>query len=371
MKTDAHKSAIDYSRLISVDILRILAMLMVLVLHTILSFTMRPDFFATKLWFVVEPITAISKPAVLLFFMVSGYLVINKNRTIKDNWQKTKKRILLPLAFFSVLNIIYAFSNFHYTGSNGIVFLQQQLVRVTNFPSSPLWFLVVLVFLYLLNPVWQVIFTDSKNRNIARYIVFLSVIFSAFITIIKFPSLKNDFFFNNFTAWIGFLFFYLYGGLIRNNWINISNNKINIGLVLFSFLAIVIGDYFTAYANVYHLNFIWNGYTFDYLSIPVILLSVGIFNIIIKENFDWVYEKNIGPKAVSALKWLAGLTFGIYLIHTYVVSIFTDKIGFSFDKLSINLYLYNILNYTLVLTISLIITYIIKKTPKLKMIIGE
>ena len=308
MKTDAHKSAVDYSRLISVDILRILAMLMVLVLH-------------------------------------SGYLVINKNRTIKDNWQKTKKRILLPLAFFSVLNIIYAFSNFHYTGSNGIVFLQQQLVRVTNFPSSPLWFLVVLVFLYLLNPVWQVIFTDSKNRNIARYI--------------------------NFTAWIGFLFFYLYGGLIRNNWINISNNKINIGLVLFSFLAIVIGDYFTAYANVYHLNFIWNGYTFDYLSIPVILLSVGIFNIIIKENFDWVYEKNIGPKAVHALKWLAGLTFGIYLIHTYVVSIFTDKIGFSFDKLSINVYVYNILNYTLVLTISLIITYIIKKTPKLKMIIGE
>jgi surface polysaccharide O-acyltransferase-like enzyme len=359
------------SRLIGVDIIRILAMLMVLVLHTILSFTMRPDFFATKLWFIVEPICAISKPAVLLFFMVSGYLVINKNRTIKDNWQKTKKRILVPLAFFSILNIVYAFSNFQYTGSNGIDFLQHQLVRVTNFPSSPLWFLVVLLFLYLLNPVWQLIFADGKNRNIARYIVFLSLIFSAFITIIKFPSLKNDFFFNNFTAWIGFLFFYLYGGLIRNNWFNIKNNKINIAIVLFSFLAIVIGDYFTAYANVYHINFIWNGYTFDYLSIPVILLSVGLFNLIIKEDFSWVCNNNTGHKTVSALRWLAGLSFGIYLIHTYVVSIFTDKIGFDFNKLSINVYLYNILNYTLVLTISLIITYIIKKTPKFKMVIGE
>jgi surface polysaccharide O-acyltransferase-like enzyme len=371
MKIDTSKNNENSSRLISVDILRVLAMLMVLVLHTILSFTMRPDFFATKLWFIVEPICAISKPAVLLFFMVSGYLVINKNRTIRNNWQKTKKRIMVPLAFFAVLNIIYAFSNFHYTGSNGILFLQQQLVRVTNFPSSPLWFLVVLLFLYLLNPVWQVLFADNKNRNIARYIVLLSVIFSAFITIIKFPSLKNDFFFNNFTAWIGFLFFYLYGGLIRNNWINISNNKINIGLVIFSFLAIVIGDYFTAFANVHHINFIWNGYTFDYLSIPVMLLSVGLFIIIIKENFSWVNANNIGRKAVNGLKWLAGLSFGIYLIHTYVVSIFTDKIGFSFDKLSINVYVYNILNYTLVLTISLIITLIIKNIPKFKMVIGE
>jgi peptidoglycan/LPS O-acetylase OafA/YrhL len=224
--------------------------------------------------------------------------------------------------------------------------------------------------MYLLNPVWQLIFNNSKNRNVVRYIVLLSFLFSVIVTIIKFPSLKNDIFYNNFTAWLGFLFFYLYGGLIRNNWINISN-KVNIGLVIFSFFAIMIGDFFTAFANVYHLNFIWNGYTFDYLSIPVILLSVGLFNILIKADYHWISENNIGQKFPHILKWLAGLSFGIYLIHSYVVSIFTDKIGFAFDKLSINVYLYNILNYSLVLTISLIITYVIKKTPKLKMVIGE
>jgi surface polysaccharide O-acyltransferase-like enzyme len=371
VKSGIQKNSINNSRLIGVDFIRVIAMLMVLVLHTIISFTMRPDFFATKLWFVVEPISAISKPAVLLFFMMSGFLVINKSRTIQENWKKTKKRIFIPLCFFSILNIIYAFSNFHYNGSNGVEFLQSQLVRVTNFPSSPLWFLVVLLFLYLLNPVWQTIFGDSKNRNLGRYLVLLSFIFSAIVTIIKFPSLKNDIFYNNFTAWLGFLFFYLYGGLVRNNWININNNKINTVLVIFSFIAIMIGDYFTAFANVYNLNFIWNGYTFDYLSIPVILLSVGLFNILIRANYRWISENNAGRKFLQGLKWLAGLSFGIYLIHSYVVSIFTDKIGFDFNKITINVYLYNILNYSLVLTISLIITYIIKKTPKFRMVIGE
>src|SRR3972149_11856285 len=161
------------SRILNVDIIRILAMLMVFALHPILNFTVRLDFFATKLWFLLEPLVALSKTCVLLFFMLSGFLLLNKNRTIKDNWQKTKQRIIIPLSFFSVLDVIFEFGKLHYDWGMAAIFFQSQLVRLTNFPSSPLWFLVVLVFLYLLNPVWQLIFAQEKNRNLARYLLAL------------------------------------------------------------------------------------------------------------------------------------------------------------------------------------------------------
>jgi surface polysaccharide O-acyltransferase-like enzyme len=359
------------SRLISVDVIRVLALLMVIVLHTILNFTIRPDFFATKLWFTLEPLAALSKASILLFFMLSGFLVINKNRSIKDNLQKTIKRIVVPLCFFSVLNIVIAFAKFHSSGTNGIGFWQGQLVRVTNFPSSWLWFLVVLIFLYLLNPVWQLIFSNTKNRNIALYLVTLTFLFSIFATFIKFPSLKDLVFYNNFTGWLGYLSLYLYGGLVRNEWISINHKKLNIALVIIGLFTIMAGDYYTSFAKIHSLNFIWSGYFFEYLSLPDILMSIGMFNLLIKLDYGWFTDNNLGKILLKLIQWLAGLSFGIYLIHSYVVSIFTDILGFSFDNLTINVYLYNILNYGLVLGISTIITYAITKIPKLKMIIGE
>src|SRR5260221_8277573 len=87
-------------RIFSADVIRVAAMLMVVVLHTILNFTLRPDFFATKVWFAFEPIVAISKTAVLLFFMISGYLVIGKERSIRENLKKIRGVIVIPFVFF-------------------------------------------------------------------------------------------------------------------------------------------------------------------------------------------------------------------------------------------------------------------------------
>ena len=202
-------------RIINADLIRVVAMLMVIFLHTILNFTIRPDFFATKLWFLFEPIAALSKSSVLLFLILSGYLVISKERTIEENSQKILKKIVIPLAFFEFLNVVY----------------------------------------------------------------------------------------------------------------------------------------------------IWTNYTRNYLSIPVIMIAVGLFNFLLNLNLSQFRTK--------ILTQIAQLSFGIYLIHPYVISFFTDIIKFDFNCLEINVYLYNFLNVILVLGISSLITIIIKKIPKLRAIIGE
>lgn len=359
------------ARLISVDVIRVTALLMIIALHTILNFTVRPDFFATKAWFALEPISALSKAGILLFFMLSGYLVISKNRPIKDNLEKIIKRIVVPLFFFSLLNIIIAFNKFHFNAVNVSEFWQGQLVRITNFPSSWLWFLIVLMFMYLLNPIWQLIFSEEKNKKVALYLVTLAFIFSVTATIIKFPSLKNLIFYNNFTGWLGYLFLYLYGGLVSNGWINFDRKKVNITLFFVGFIAIMVGDYYTYFARLHGIDFIWSGYFFDFLSLPDILMSVGLFNLLIKVNYSRSFNGNWGHALKNIIHRMAVLSFGIYLIHSYVVTLFTDVIGFYFDHLKMNVYLYNFLNYFLVLGISTLITYVIIKIPKLKMVIGE
>lgn len=353
---------IKTDRLPNADFVRILAMFMVILLHTILNFTIRPDFFATKLYFLFEPIIAVAKTCVLLFFMLSGYLVVKKQRNIKDNFSKTIQKILLPLSFFSLVNIAYAWTKFNYNGNNFGNFVASQLQGLVTFPSSPLWFLVVLFFLYLLNPVWQLIFRDDETKSTARFITFITLIFSLLTTIVSFLVNKSGLFFNNFTAWTGFAFFYLYGALVRNKWIKIDNQKLNILLLVVGTLLTIVGDYLSMWQKARSVVFVFNDYTGSYLSISVLMTAVAIFNIFMSIDLSKLEGKIV--------IWLANLSFGIYLIHTYVISFFTDIAGFDFNKLNINVYLYNLLNIVLVFGISLLLTIIIKKIPKLKNLIG-
>lgn len=350
-------------RLLNVDLIRVLAMFMVLVLHTWLNFTQRPDFFATKLWFLLEPSIAISKVGVVLFFILSGYLVIPKRRTITENWQKTLSKIIIPLAFFSVLNLIFAAAHFTYDPHLGQTFWQAQMVRVTGFPSSPLWFLVVLLFLYLLNPVWQLLF-HQENKSVAEYVTYLAIGFALISTFLKFPAGRNLNFLNNFTSWTGYVGVYLYGGMLRQGWWAPKSRRLNLVLVGLGLLVSMGGDYLTVWSGIHQQVFTWSGYFFDYLSLPVLAVSFGLFN--------WlIYAKLVWPTWVEKLVvQLAKWSFGIYLIHPYVISILLD-LGWDFNKVGINVYLYNLANLIIVFGISTVLTMIILQLPLIKRVLGE
>ena len=136
------KTTQKISRKVNVDIIRVLAMLMVIYLHTVYSFTMRSDFFATKSWFIFEPFAALSKASITLFFMISGFLLTNKNRTVKENWQITLNRIIIPLIFFTIFDLL--FQVYKYKLSLVSVW-SQFFASLPKYPNNWLWFLMVLL----------------------------------------------------------------------------------------------------------------------------------------------------------------------------------------------------------------------------------
>ena len=355
------------SRFIGADIIRVLAMLMVIYLHTVYSFTVRSDFFATKSWFIFEPLAALSKTSMVLFFMLSGFLVINKNRTVKENWRITKNRIIVPLLFFTFTNIVLQVYKYKLPFVSGL--WSQFLAALPKYPNNWLWFLMVLLFLYLLNPVWQTLFFKEKNPEIAIYVTKLFFIYTFITVSIKFAG-NNLNFFNSFTSWLGYLFFYLYGALVRNNWINSSRKKINFFLILIGLSMIMVGDYCNLYVQKYSLKFIFAGYFTDYLSLPVVLLGIGIFNFLIAPDNQKSFKHFFHKKILKVLQVLAGLSYGTFLIHPLVVDTLSNILGINIDTLHINIYLYNTFYFLVVLGSGVLITYIIMKIPKLRVIIG-
>jgi hypothetical protein len=193
-------------------------------------------------------------------FYPERYLVISKSRTIGENWQTTKKEFLSRYSFFPFW---ICFTNnivSRYTRETFLCFGKNSLSIFRDFPILLCGFSVCLFFMYLLNPIWQNIFSDEKTKSTALYITKISFVFSIFVTIIKFPCLRQGNFFNSFTLWLGYLPLYFYGGLLKNKWIDYKNKWLNISMICVGLIGIIGGDYYTAYAKIHSLRFVWSGY---------------------------------------------------------------------------------------------------------------
>ncbi len=356
-------------RSLRIDALKVIAMTMVLMLHTIYNFTLRPDFFATKLWFIIEIISAFSKPAVLIFFIISGYLSLTKQTSIQKNASKLLKRLVTPLIFFSSLSLLYLYYQSWLSHVYFSEYLFLQFKRITDFPSSTLWFLEVLVIFTLLNPLWQSIFSDNKKKDLAIYltkITFLFILLSQFESVM---TLKASSYFNHLTGWLGYIALYFYGGLIRNNWTRSWDKIQSLSLISVGVIATMIGDYLTSYSNHHTLNLPFIGFA-NLLSIPGIMIAVGVFNLIIgfRINNNTLLQNTFLRQLIHQI---ATHSFGIYLIHPLVINFLSDFAQFSFDELRLNVYVYNLLNFSLVFGISMLLTNLIKRSRWSRWSIGE
>ncbi len=353
-------------RSINADVIRIIAMLMIIVMHTFLSFTLRPDFFQTPIYFLLEPISVVSNSGVLLFFILSGYLVVGKKRSIKDNLKKTAIKLGIPFVFFAMINLLISIQQI-FTAHLGMnYFISDLLKQILKFPNSSLWFLIVLMSLYALNPVWELVFASDETKKQAMYLLKSAFIFTFLITLAEYltgHSQPASPIFNNFTAWLGYACFYLYGAAAKRSWVNIQNQKLNFTLITLGFVLSIGSNYFSKLLAQEGISYFWLNYNQSTTSPAVAMIAIGIFNQLMTMNLQKFKSQ--------ALIYLSQLSFGIYLIHTNVVALLTTYIGFDFDHITMNIYLYNIVNFSLVLGLSIILAAIMHKTKGLKMLIGS
>lgn len=354
------------------DVVRALAILAVVGIHLVIPITPRPDFFGGTVWWGAFLLNCLFRISVPLFVILSGYLVLGKSSTISDNLKRVVQRILIPLiAYYLIFNFAYALMAYLRNEPYDYWGIFHNLSKNTH---TSLYFLVVLFFIQLLNPLWNLL-TEPKNEAALKYICYFFLILGSVSFIFYYLSLREGEVFSTFTYWIMWIGYYLYGYLIKLKPALLSKSETIFYASIFGigFISTVIFGYLTLW--LFHNNisdlFYIGGQTYadGYLSISVIMMSLGSFNLIMRsraveklESIAWIKKP---------IAFLAVISFALYLNHLLVIDVLSKFFGITPDSPTMpNLVIYLLTNTFLTFAIAIPLVLVLKKIPYVRKIIG-
>ena len=286
--------------------------------------------------------------------MLSGATLLNyrKRYTTEAYLKKRFIKTVIPFMAWSILAFIWRV----------FVVSDMQFLGIRDFISNIIncnynlnyWFFIPLFALYLSFPFLSAIRDDLKIRMYS-YVALIS-----FLTISFFPTIFSliDIKYNaniELPIACGYIIYPLIGYIIANSTPSKKVRYLFYGLSIIGWLIRLFGV--SILSNIDgEINTVFDGYT----NFPAVLQSIGILLFI--KQVPW--EKILREK-VSTLQSIATNTFGVYLIHYFIINDIHSR-GF-YGDISISLH---IIEPFLVFGFCLGISYLISKIPILKRIIG-
>jgi surface polysaccharide O-acyltransferase-like enzyme len=254
--------------------------------------------------------SAFSRFGVPVFYMISGALFLNRDRSFRIIYSKNIKKILIRLIIWS---FIYSISSFKISKKN----IKKIIFKFFS-GHYHLWFLLSIIGLYILVPFLREV---AKNEELLKMFILLSLIFTFlfpnFIIIISYYSKSYFEIFNsiyrnlNLNYISGNIFYFMTGYYLNNN-----NTKFNIYKTLFIYIIVFFGTLFTfklSYNIVLKYN-IKNTPFFSSGRLNIAVYSISIFIFIKNQFINKMYNQKL-----SLIKIISNNTFGIYLVHPLII----------------------------------------------------
>lgn len=293
------------------DILRALATLAVIILHTASPILNQFETIPVTSWHIGNIYDSLTRFCVPVFFMLSGALLLSKDYSLKDFLSKRFLRIIPPLIFWSLIYIVYTIFDSNKTFSSFLDLSLFVLLKLFKGSQFHLWFIYTLLGLYLLVPILRKwIKNASKNEILYFLLIWICTIIYAI------PHL-NDYLpkinLMNFSGYLG----YMVLGYYLSNMKSFKKSK--------SFLLYSIGVIVTILGTYYltSKNGAFNSTFYGYLTPNVLLSSTGIF-LLIKEIH---ITSSIVKLMVSKI---SKYSYGIYLVHILVLELLL-KLGLNWQ----------------------------------------
>lgn len=274
-----------HRRDVSLDIIRIIACLMIVLMHSPMSGLATPGF-------VLCGISYLTASGIGLFFMVSGALLLKRDFErpfgTRSFLRKRFSKILLPVVFWSLVG-------------KGL-----ELCGIDNAELSILWFMYSLAGMYLLTPVLSRWLSVAKRKEIEFYLLLWLVTLCVPFVKLLIPVNESD------TSWLyyfhGYVGYYVLGFYLQNYWkYRLSVGRIIVFALVFICVSIILPiALFALNVEVDFYSLFW------YLSVTVALQCVVWWSIV-KRMMKHV------AKLPSFVVELSKLSFGIYLIHILVM----------------------------------------------------
>ena len=267
----------------------------------------------------------------------------------------------MPLIVYYVLfNLVYATMAYLRTEPFDYAGIFHNLSKNTH---TPLYFLVVLGLVQLLNPIWDLLST-TKNRQVLKYTckLFLGLAVVAFI--FYYLSLREGEVFGTFTYWILWIGYYLYGYLVKTKSPRLDNKErrfylmsFGLGYVLTVGLGyLTLGLHHTGKSDLFYIG--GQTYADGYLSFSVMMMALSLFNLMIRKKHK-LLETGIFK---NILKFIAGISFAMYLNHLFILDTMVKFLGVTPDSPG----MHGIVGYLLVSTVltfslTIVLVYLVKR----------
>jgi len=337
-------------RITYVEVLRCLAIYLVIALHCVVGYVNNAALYGTRTWWVCSMINSFGRMGVPTFFMISGFLLLSGEgaRDIRSFYRKRLFKLALP---FLVWDAVYFLEGCVRSGSWDLLVFFQELVQQGS--KYHLWFIYQILGIYLLTPFLKKIVDHSTTREL---LVFLAVVLLQ-PTVFRFLNVMQPVLHvAPFLALVeGYVGFFLLGYLL-------GTRDLSPGLKRAVYLLGIVGMVGGTWGNyVFSSSEKISFYFSEGYSIMQYLTAGALF-LFMKEHAD-----RLPPWVLQGAHGLAGLTFGVYFVHVLVLDLLVAAVG------RLGLWLtpawQAAVNIAVVSAVSTLLAYVFSKLPVLRRLI--
>lgn len=375
IKEDVQKEKVEKKvrRDYGIDVIRIVACLIVVANHCCLqAFN---EYYSEVDWSRLFE-KCFFTDGVPLFFMITGFFIVN-GRSYKKIWNTTAKRVLLPtliyvlfaqVFYMFILNkesFVWCLENFsHNLNILGIIrtVFTRNLEHINSL-CEHLWYIFSYIKIIIWIPILWLICKEDKTAKLARRIIFgFGILSSIIIDIQRFKILPNIGEIRTFELVGREILYVLFGYELFVHKDKIKNNKklfllSSIVFVLINIIRYKVEQHYMVINHYYNIVGRENFIEWQYSTITMIS-SISLFCLL----YSII---NIKSETINKIiMFVSNKTFGIYLIH-YLLLAKVDL--YKFDKLG-KLYqelVYLIFSVSITFIVSLLIVTVIKEIEKI------
>lgn len=313
--TDKETGAANH--LVWIDILRVFSIFQVILIHT--SF---PIFYKEELphsyWAAANFYDAFSRAGVPIFFMISGYLLLERSELSLDFFKRRFIKVGIPAVVWTAAYLIWQQQAYR-NGSMNLLHIGLSMIKAVfgGHIELHLWFVYVLLGLYLVMPILHVLV--SASPSVTKYFVVLWLIANPFLGLL--PRISGEPVDVSLRLLLveGYSGFLVLGYLLKPVVLTKRGGLISLISFLVMGFAMYLGtDVLSQKAGSL------DGFLYWYLGFPVIVMSVSLFL--------WFksWGESLTLKHTSWIRQVSDTTFGIYLIHIFMLEILRKGwLGFS------------------------------------------